>query len=192
MTSQLILASASPRRKELLSGIGVDFTIHPPSIDESQSPGELPFDFVKRLSLEKSLAIAVQSSVGTYVLGADTIVVIDNIVLGKPRDEAQAAEYLGLIQGKTHQVLTGVCVSVSPDQILWHQVVYTNVTMRPLSLLQIQDYIATGEPLDKAGAYAAQGMGRSLITHIDGSLNNVIGLPVELLIDFFKKHKLLL
>lgn len=187
---KLILASASPRRKELLTTIGIKFDCEPADINEDPLPNEDCTQYVKRLAYEKALSIANKHKLNPcFVLGADTIVVLDQQLLGKPANHDQAFEYLSRLSGRTHTVLTGVCL-LQGDQALLHEVYESQVTMHTLSAPEIRNYIQTGEPLDKAGAYAAQGIGKQFIQSITGSVNNVIGLPVELLQNAFKAHKI--
>ena len=196
----LVLASASPRRQELLRKAGISFTIEPADINETPREGESPRDCAERLAREKALAISNARPLN-YVLGADTVVAVDNMILGKPADTADAARMLRLLSGRTHQVITGVCL-VSPavadkksrfppssektaartteDRNLRVASEATLVTMLDLSDQEIHDYIATGEPMDKAGAYAIQGLAARWIQRIEGDYNNVVGLPVTL------------
>ena len=185
----LVLASASPRRQELLRNAGVRFTVRPADINERPLPGESPRDCAERLAREKALAVS-QIRPQDYVLGADTIVVVDDAILGKPRDADDAARMLRLLSGRTHAVITGVCV-VGPrardarplrvgNRELKTASETTLVTMCGISDDEIRDYIATGEPMDKAGAYAIQGMASRWIPRIEGDYSNVVGLPVAL------------
>jgi septum formation protein len=177
----LVLASSSPRRSQLLEGAGVPFEVVPAGIEELEQPGETPEALVQRLARDKALAVA--RRVGTrprrLVLGADTIVVLEDAVLGKPRDPQDAEGILGQLVGHTHRVLTGVAVVSSDGLQISETQVASRVRMRPADADEIRRYVATGEPLDKAGAYAAQGRGRDFIEAIDGSESNVIGLPVK-------------
>ena len=180
----LVLASASPRRQELLRHAGISFVVQPADIDESPQPGEPPRDCAERLAREKALAVW-QSHPHDLVLGADTIVVVDETILGKPRDAADAAHMLRSLSGRVHQVITGVCVvggdknSTSPaDNNAETSSETTLVTMNELSDSDIRMYVATGEPMDKAGAYAIQGMASRWIPRIEGDYTNVVGLPV--------------
>jgi septum formation protein len=170
----LILASASPRRAELLRAAGFDFVIRPAEIDESARAGESPHDYVLRLAVEK--ARAVRWETGDVVLGADTTVVVDDEMLGKPVDEADAIRMLRRLEGRSHQVLTGVCVA-SGDEVEG-RVEVTEVEFLPMSAEEIAWYVATGEPMDKAGAYGIQGNCSRFISRINGSYANVVGLPV--------------
>jgi septum formation protein len=173
----LILASASPRRRELLTEAGIAFTVHPADIDETHRAGESPIAFTQRLAREKAEAISAQHP-GATVLGADTIVVCDHEILGKPADKKDAARMLRLLSSRDHQVITGVAlVSLSGTQT---QTETTIVTMREISEEEIQKYIATGEPMDKAGAYAIQGAAAAFIPSIEGDYSNVVGLPMKL------------
>ena len=177
----LVLASRSPRRHRLLKEAGVSFEIMPADIPEEHRPGEQPEPFARRLSAEKALAVA--SRLGApedrAVLGADTIVVIGESILGKPRDPDHAVELLGRLLGEEHRVITAITLVTGPNRPPVTEAVQSRVTMRTASLEEIQDYVATGEPLDKAGAYALQGLGRRFVERVEGSETNVIGLPVE-------------
>ena len=174
---RLILASASPRRRELLSQAGVDFEVRPVDIDETVRPGESPAGFVVRLAREKAAAAAANHP-RAPVLAADTVVVLGDQILGKPAGPEDAARMLGLLSGRVHQVLTGFCLlepSFSRDATDY---VSTDVEFRPLSEADIRNYVDSGECLDKAGAYAIQGRGASLTRRINGSYTNVVGLPL--------------
>ena len=173
----LILASSSPRRRELLTQAGIAFIVEPADIDESHRPGESPATFTQRLAREKAEAIFAKHPQAT-VLGADTIVVCNEEILGKPADAQDAARMLRLLSGREHQVITGVAI-ITP-QGTRTQADTTTVTMRKISEEEIQSYIATGEPMDKAGAYAIQGAAAPFITSIEGDYTNVVGLPVKL------------
>ena len=186
----IVLASASPRRQELLRNAGIAFTVQPADIDETPLQGEAPRDCAERLAREKAAAIF-RNRPQDYVLGADTIVVIDETILGKPRDAADAARMLRLLSGRTHAVITGVClISPSADNAEVRTASETTlVTMREISDNEIRDYIATGEPMDKAGAYAIQGIASRWIPRIEGDYSNVVGLPVALI--YAMLHKML-
>jgi septum formation protein len=178
----LVLASASPRRRELLTRAGVPFEAVPAEIDEARRAGEAPRALVLRLAREKAEAVArrLPASPARLVLGADTIVVLGDDVLGKPADEADAVKLLARLVGREHVVLTGVAVVASGGAAGARAAcVESVVCMRAADEAEIRAYVATGEPLDKAGAYAAQGEGRRFVTAIRGSETNVIGLPVE-------------
>lgn len=182
----LILASASPRRAELLKAAGIDFTVKVSDIDESLIVGESPRDYVLRLSREKALAVAGK---GDLVLGADTTVVIDSAhggeIAGKPVDEQDARRMLKLLSGRRHEVLTGVSL-VLDDRII-SEVEVTQVEFALMTDLEIDWYISTGEPMDKAGAYGIQGYASRFIERIDGNYSNVVGLPVQLVYRMLKK-----
>lgn len=181
MKRPLILASASPRRSELLRQIGLDFEVRISLAEETVSPPEHhPEAYVRTLALHKAEDVA-QSVTDGVVIGADTIVVLDEMILNKPADDADALRMLTLLQGRTHQVITGVAVlSVQDGEVLRHQVAHvsTDVTMRQASEEELRAYVATGEPRDKAGAYAIQGRGSVLISGIVGDYFNVVGLPI--------------
>jgi septum formation protein len=210
----LVLASASPRRQELLRNAGISFTVQPAEVDETPLPGESPRDCAERLAREKALAVW-QTRPQDLVLGADTIVVLDTTILGKPTDADDAARMLRLLSGRVHQVITGICL-VAPgvrgqgpgaseclaasknahnaghpfgnatdplrteNRELRTASEMTLVTMCELSDEEIRAYVATGEPMDKAGAYAIQGMASRWIRRIEGDYSNVVGLPVAL------------
>lgn len=172
---KLILASASPRRKELLSQLGIPFEIRVADIDESLNGMESPADFVKRLSFEK--ASKVYGAKGECVIGSDTVVAIGDLILGKPADDLDAVRMLSELSGKWHNVYTGVTV-LSSDKLETF-VVKTEVLFDSLSERDIKEYILTKEPRDKAGAYAIQGLGGKFVKEIRGSYSNVIGLPIN-------------
>ena len=184
----LVLASASPRRQELLRNAGIPFTVQPADINETPLANESARDCAERLAREKALAVF-QGRPQDYVLGADTIVVVDDAILGKPRDAHDAARMLRLLSGRMHAVITGVCLveAVASGRRLVASEIKaqtgsetTLVTMSDLSDDEIHDYIATGEPMDKAGAYAIQGVASRWIPRIEGDYSNVVGLPVPL------------
>ena len=177
----LVLASGSPRRHQLLEKAGVAFEILPADIPEEQRPQESPSDFARRLAVEKARAVAdrLPESSDRLVLGADTIVVIDGEVLGKPSDAAHADRLLSQLLGRTHDVITAVAIVDRRSRRIWQLQVESSVSMRTASDAEREAYVATGEGLDKAGAYAVQGEGRRFIERIVGSESNVIGLPVE-------------
>lgn len=174
--STLVLASSSPRRKELLERLGLTFQIERADIDETPKPGESPRGYVKRLAREKANTVAKRLlRTDALVLAADTSVVLGKDILGKPSDKADAVRMLTQLAGKTHEVLTAIAVAGAHHDTL---VVETTVTFRAASLPELQWYAESGEPLDKAGAYAIQGIGAFLVEKIDGSPTNVIGLPI--------------
>jgi septum formation protein len=182
----IVLASASPRRQELLRNAGISFTVQPADINETPLASESPRDCAERLAREKALAVS-QANSEQWVLGADTIVVVDAAILGKPCDAEDAARMLRLLSGRTHAVITGVCVvepvvrgqgSVAGEIKTSSET--TLVTFCEMSEEEIRDYVSTGEPRDKAGAYAIQGMASRWIPRIEGDYSNVVGLPVAL------------
>jgi len=177
----LILASASPRRREILAAAGVAFEIQPADVDERVLAAETPSDCAARLAAEKALAVArrVGPAPPRRVLGADTIVVLDGAILGKPRDAEHALELLLRLAGREHEVMTGVALAASDTLALAHTVVVSRVRMRAADRAELARYVDSGEPLDKAGAYAIQGAGRRFVTALAGSESNVVGLPLE-------------
>jgi septum formation protein len=182
MSSTLILASASPRRRELLAQAGYRFEVQPSSIPESRRPGEDAIRFATRLAREKAEEVFARhqpSAAPIMVLGADTVVVCDEEVMGKPADAADAARMLLLLSGRTHQVVTGVAV-VWASGSAEVAAEMTHVTMRTLSPQEVAGYVAGGEPMDKAGAYAIQGYAGRWIPRIHGCYFNVVGLPLAL------------
>lgn len=177
MTDTLILASRSPRRQELLRQIGVAFRILAADIDESRHAGESPRTYVRRMAVEKAEVVFSRERRRLPVLGADTIVLLDGDVLGKPRDAVHAAEMLGRLSGNTHSVLSAVAL-VTVDGECRTAVNESRVTFAELGDDWIHAYCQTGEPLDKAGAYGVQGLAAPRIAHIDGSYYGVMGLPL--------------
>jgi septum formation protein len=170
----LILASASPRRADLLAAAGIDFSVRPADVDERPLDGEAPRGYVLRVARDKARACAQTSD--EVVLAADTVVVIDGLILGKPRDGADAARMLRLLSGRVHHVLTGVVVRQGEREVV--AVETTAVTFARLNEAEIGWYVASEEPCDKAGAYAVQGLASRFVARIDGSYANVVGLPV--------------
>jgi septum formation protein len=180
--TRLILASNSPRRAEILRNAGFQFDVRPSHVDESHRPRESARNYVRRLAFAKARIAAVhakQKNQEAIVLGADTVVVAQGKILGKPSDVKEARRMLRLLNGKTHEVLTGVSIVTVPDGKEHHHVEITRVRFRKLTNAEIEDYIATGEPFDKAGAYAIQGIAGRFVTRIDGCYFNVMGLPLS-------------
>jgi septum formation protein len=181
----LVLASSSPRRRALLRRLGTPFSVVVRAVDERPLPGETPAGHVRRLAREKARAVAGALPAGSgarWILGADTVIALDGEILGKPRDAADARRMLTRLSGRTHEVLTGVALVPAPAAAAGRArtaVVRTRVGMRALDAATIRRYVATGEPLDKAGAYAVQGRGGRLVAAVSGSLTNVVGLPLE-------------
>jgi septum formation protein len=185
---RLILASNSPRRKDLLSKAGVVFDVMAADIDETPGENETPSRFAMRMAEEKALAAAnkLRPEEQVVILAADTVVTIDGKILGKPQTSADAEKMLKLLSGRTHQVITGWAIlSTGTRPCVLHET--TSVTFRRLADAEISDYVATGEPMDKAGAYAIQGGAAKFAEHIDGLISNVVGLPVERLVEPLKK-----
>lgn len=173
-----VLASSSPRRRELLASVGLDFEVIPPRVRESARDGEAPLDFAKRMAREKALYVCAQERRGRIVVGSDTVVSISGEIFGKPRDEEDALLMLQKLSGRTHEVITGFCVARSPGDILHLGATRTEVRMKSLDTEVMRRYIKTGEPMDKAGAYAIQGIGSCLVEWIRGSYTGVVGLPL--------------
>ncbi|HSD30795.1 MAG TPA: nucleoside triphosphate pyrophosphatase [Gemmatimonadales bacterium] len=182
--SPIVLASSSPRRRQLLEMLRIPFEVEPSGIDEVVHPGEAPRDYVLRVAREKAEAVGARRP-GALVLAADTEVVLDGEVFGKPADAAAAVGMLLRLQGRTHQVLTGVTVAHAGR--LEQALDVTAVTFRPADEATLSDYVATGEPLDKAGAYAVQGLGGALIVRIEGDVFGVMGLPLRLVLDLLAR-----
>ncbi|MGE5705049.1 MAG: Maf family protein [Clostridia bacterium] len=182
----IILASGSPRRRELLATLGLSFTVHTSDVDESFEPGTPPWGIVEELSLRKATAVADQTDRG-LVLGSDTIVVLENKVLGKPQDEADAYTMLSALAGREHTVYSGVAIvdAATGRSEVTHR--STQVRIRALCQDEIKAYIATGEPMDKAGSYAIQGIGATLVEGIVGDYFTVVGLPLGATADLFKR-----
>jgi septum formation protein len=176
--TEVILASASPRRHDLLSQIGVRFEVRVPDIDESPMPGEDPVEYVRRLAIAK--ADAVSSAPDELVIAADTTVDLEAMIMGKPSDDRDAKSMLRRLSGRTHRVHTGIAVRLGARELA--DVCTTSVTFVPLDEATIDWYVDTGEPLGKAGSYALQGAGAALVSGVEGSVSNVIGLPLHLVV----------
>lgn len=186
---RLILASNSPRRRELLQNAGFEFDVRPSGIEETRLPGEPPEDFARRLARDKALDVARQSIAGSFVLGADTVVAVNGEILEKPVDAADAARMLRTLSGRTHRVMTGVCLVRAPETVMAWTHETTSVTFRNLTEEEIGSYVASGEPFDKAGGYAIQGLASRFIPRIEGCYFNVVGLPISLLYEILKLKK---
>jgi len=178
----LVLASQSPRRSEILRQAGISFITRPANVDETVLADESPYGYVQRVAQEK--AVAIKAAPDDIVLGADTVVVIDGHILGKPCDPAGALRMLETLSGREHAVLTGICFRRATETIL--DVAKTRVWFLPLRREELDEYVATGEPMDKAGAYAIQGLASKFIQRIDGSYTNVVGLPIELVYQYLR------
>lgn len=187
---KLILASASPRRAELLGALGLKFEIIPADINEDAHSGEAAEALVERLAREKAHEISCKHP-QSWVLAADTVVVLDDQILGKPCDPEDAARMLNLIQGRVHKVWGGIALLQSTGHIQEVQSYMSEVQIVKLNAKQIQAYIESGEPLDKAGAYAIQGIGAALVSRVTGSYTNVVGLNLSAVLELFAKHKLI-
>jgi septum formation protein len=177
INTNLVLASRSPRRAELLKAAGIPFVVRAADIDETPLPGELPRDYVLRLAEEK--ARAVHATPAEIVLAADTTVVLGKEILGKPENDADATRMLTALAGQRHEVITGICVMRDQQRIAL-EAATTAVWFNPITQDEITEYVASGEPLDKAGAYAIQGIASRWIERIAGEYANVVGLPVAL------------
>ena len=189
---KLALASQSPRRRELLEKAGFEFHVFPVKvseiIDENLNPAEAAAEVAKskvQACLEQNKSL---KSHGFIVLGADTMVVLGQTILGKPRNFSEAQRFLRSLSGKTHRVITGLCLWKSGSTNFWTGAEMTEVKFRPLAEAEIDDYIATGEPMDKAGAYAIQGAGGKFVSSYNGSWSNVVGLPMERLEKVLKEN----
>ncbi|HUP47563.1 MAG TPA: Maf family protein [Thermoanaerobaculia bacterium] len=183
---KFILASSSPRRRELLASIGIDFEVVPSHVPEKPQPGEAPEEYVARLSRDKAAAVAAAHP-DRWIIAADTTVLFGDQLLEKPAHEADAARMLSVIAGKTHVVYSGVTIEKASLAYRETRVAESEVRMLPLSPEDIAWYVGTGEPLDKAGAYAVQGIGAMFIDSIHGSYTNVVGLPLALLFQMLRK-----
>jgi nucleoside triphosphate pyrophosphatase len=188
MGPKIILASSSPRRRELLKQAGIPYTIEPAEADESALPGEMPRSHVKRLALLKARTIAARHKNG-LVLGADTVVVVDGEILGKPASKAEAKRMLTLISGRAHEVLTGIALVDAGTGRATSAAEKTKVFVKPLSEGEIDEYIATGEPMDKAGAYGIQGRFSVYVRGVRGCFFNVVGLPLPRLFELIKEYQ---
>ena len=182
---RIVLGSASPRRAELLRAAGIEFDVIQANVDETVYPRELPEVYVRRVAEAKARAVAARAR-ERLVLAADTTVVIDDAMLGKPLDDDDAKRMLCLLSGRTHEVLTAVAVCGAGKAELLVDVERTEVEFAPLTEFEIDWYVATGEPRDKAGAYAIQGYASRFVTRIDGSYSNVVGLPIALVYEMLK------
>ena len=174
---RLILASASPRRADLLREAGIDVEIQPANVDEDVAPHELPEAYVRRVAEAKARAISGREP-GRLVLAADTAVVVDGEILGKPTGSEDAARMLRLLSGRTHQVVSGVCLLKDHERVVETVVEVSTVEFAALSAAQIAWYVGSGESMDKAGGYGIQGLASRFVTRIEGSYSNVVGLPI--------------
>ncbi|HYO80459.1 MAG TPA: Maf family protein [Bryobacteraceae bacterium] len=180
---KLVLASQSPRRREILDNAGIAFEVRTSGVPEELTEGESPVQYVQRLAASK--AAAVSRTDDEIVLGADTVVVLENKILEKPRDGADAARMLGVLSGRQHKVITGVCLLTRNHRVV--DSAETFVSFTRLSAAEIAQYVASGEPMDKAGAYAIQGRASKWLERIDGCYFNVVGLPISLVYRHLKE-----
>lgn len=178
--NRLILASGSPRRQELLTSLRLTFETRVSNVEEFAAPGETPGDYVRRLSVEKAESVS-REFPDAIVIGADTIVYIDQQILEKPKDAPDAEAMLAKLAGKTHTVFTGLAVIHASSGLRLSELDRTDVTISNMTANEIRWYVATGEPLDKAGSYAVQGIGAAFVESINGNYTNVVGLPLPLL-----------
>lgn len=186
---RIILASASPRRSELMDLAGLEFVAVPADICEDVLPGEQPTEHVMRLAREKAQAVS-RAMEGRYFVGADTVVALDGRIMGKPLDEEDAFSMLSALSGRTHEVITGFAVFDREKGVCQSESVLTKVTFRTLGEQEIRDYIASGCPMDKAGAYAIQGRAVHFVRSIMGSYTNVIGLPMAELYELLQSMQI--
>ena len=189
-SARMILASESPRRRELLAAVGVPFRVVPSGIDEVPRPGESPWRFVRRAALDKGETVAALHP-SSFVLSADTIVVADGRILGKPRDRAEARGMLSRLAGREHKVYTAICLLCRERGFRDLGTEVTRVRFRPLTAAEVAAYARTGECDDKAGAYAAQGAGMLLIDRVAGSFSNVVGLPMTRVVAMLARARLI-
>jgi len=180
----IVLASGSPRRKQLLEMLRIPFRVIPPDVDEHVLPGEEPGHYVSRLSRAKAEAVVARAP-GEVILAADTTVVLDGAIFEKPTSPANAVEMLSRLQGRTHEVMTAV--AVARDGELAQALDVSRVTFRSVDRATLEAYVATGEPMDKAGAYAIQGLGAPLIERVEGDFFGVMGLPLRLALDLLAR-----
>jgi len=188
ITPRIVLASASPRRAELLASAGFTFTVQPAGVDEQTRRGEVPADYVLRIARAKAAAIGIdRRESGSVILAADTAVVVAEEILGKPADDTDAVRMLKLLSGRVHEVFTGVVLLDAGGETV--EVARTQVRLLPLTDLEIGWYVGTKEPEGKAGAYAIQGIGARFVDWIEGSWSNVVGLPVATVDRMLKRRQ---
>ena len=187
-SNHMILASGSPRRAELLGMVGIKFEVYPANVSEEIDAGVIPADAVRELA-ERQARFVAQQYTDRWVLGADTVVACDDRILGKPASQEEAVRMLMSLQGRVHQVWTGFCVCHFERNVTFSSACETQVHMCALSPSDIESYVATGEPMDKAGAYAIQGIGSAFVKAIEGSYTNVVGLPVPEVLDALLRYE---
>ncbi len=184
----LILASASPRRREILQNMGLTFTIQSPNVDEEAIPADHPRTLAIRLAYAKAHEVLAAAPPDSVVLAADTVVAMDGILYAKPANAEEAIAMLRSLSGRTHEVTTGVAIALTGETQVHLDSRTTRVKFRDLSPREIEDYVATGEPFDKAGGYGIQGLGGALVESIEGDYFNVVGLPCGLIADLLQQH----
>ena len=183
----LILASSSPRRQGYFQDLGLEYRVHPADIDEELLPEEKPQDFVKRMATEKAASV-MDLYPRSWIVAADTVVSLAGLVLGKPKDAVDAVSMLMALSGQEHWVQTGICLACRQEGLIVVQSVRTRVVFSPFSERVARAYVATGEPLDKAGSYGIQGQGAFLVKEVVGSYSNVVGLPLYELLVMLEEH----
>jgi septum formation protein len=186
----IILASGSPRRKQYMLDMGIDFTVQTAAVDERIAEGEGPDEFVLRMAREKAQTISAHFP-ECWIVSGDTIVCLDDTILGKPTGDEHAVEMLMMLSGREHTVKTGFCVANRRAGVMDCRLVATRVMFAPFSRAVARAYVATGEPLDKAGAYGIQGKGGCLVKSIEGSYSNVVGLPLHELLEILQNHSVI-
>lgn len=179
----LVLASNSPRRQQILTSAGIPFTVRAPQITEQRRAGEPPIDYVRRLAEQKAFAVSMAPD--EVVLAGDTVVVVDEHILEKPRDHADALRMLRLLSGRDHEVITGICLRTASRTIV--DTAVTRVHFAELTEAEMNAYVASGEPMDKAGAYAIQDLASRFIDRVEGGYFNVVGLPISLVYRYLKE-----
>jgi septum formation protein len=188
-STKVVLASGSPRRKQLLSTLGLPFEVVTSGVPEDVDPSLGPTEMVKMLAIAKADAVTSEVQEGV-VIGSDTTISFEGVILGKPKDQEDAFKMLQMLRGKWHQVISGVAVIQMPNHHIEVSSVVTNIKMRNYSDEEISKYIETGEPMDKAGSYAIQGIGGALVENIDGCYNNVVGFPLCELVELLGKNEI--
>jgi len=187
---KIILASASPRRKQLLKSLNIDFEVIPSQIEENIDEENFSFELIEKLALEKAQDVAVKIDVPAVVIGSDTVVVINEHILGKPKDKDEACRMLKLLSGRAHKVISAIAIVDTITQKIITDHVVSEVTFKNLTDSEIYSYIETGEPMDKAGAYAIQGLGSKFISSISGCYNNIVGISLSKLVEMLKEFRI--
>ena len=191
LAAPLVLGSGSPRRRELLAGVGIPFTVQVSDVDETPGPDEAPNVYVTRMARDKATAVAALLDAGTFVLGADTTVVVDGDVLGKPASDAEGRAMILRLAARAHEVTTAVCLAGGGSEVLETIAVTTRVRFRAVDPDEADRYVATGEGRDKAGGYGVQGLAAGFVEAIEGSYANVVGLPVVETLALLQRHGVL-